>query len=91
MGQVVLGISSFFIEPMCQWIGSKFVWAVSNFIVFACMAGTAIITLISLEESRGIDNALGGNEAIKTSSLIVFAILGLPLAVSITTLITFLL
>ncbi|XP_024993767.1 sucrose transport protein SUC3-like isoform X2 [Cynara cardunculus var. scolymus] len=82
LNSVVLGISSFFIEPMCQWIGSKFVWAVSNFIVFACMAGTAIITLISLEESRGIDNALGGNEAIKTASLVVFAILGLPLAIT---------
>ncbi|KAJ9548990.1 hypothetical protein OSB04_021533 [Centaurea solstitialis] len=82
LNSVVLGISSFFIEPMCHWIGSKFVWAVSNFIVFACMAGTAIITLISLEESRGIGNALGGNEAIKTASLIVFALLGLPLAIT---------
>lgn len=80
---MVLGISSFLIEPMCKWIGSKYVWAVSNFIVFACMAGTAIITIISLEESRGTDNAVGGNKAIKTASLVVFAILGLPLAVSV--------
>lgn len=78
LNSVVLGISSFLIEPMCQWIGSKFVWAVSNFIVFACMAGTAIITLISLEESQRI----GGNESIKTASLVVFAILGLPLAIT---------
>ncbi|KAL8196484.1 hypothetical protein R6Q57_024779 [Mikania cordata] len=82
LNSVVLGVSSFLIEPMCQWIGSKFVWAVSNFIVFACMAGTAIITLISLEESRETDNALGGNETIKTASLVVFAILGLPLAIT---------
>ncbi|XP_052625263.1 sucrose transport protein SUC3 isoform X2 [Lactuca sativa] len=75
---VVLGISSFLIEPMCLWIGSKYLWAVSNFIVFACMAGTAIITLISLGESQGI----GGNEAIKNASLVVFAILGLPLAIT---------
>ncbi|KAI3698951.1 hypothetical protein L2E82_42889 [Cichorium intybus] len=78
LNSVVLGISSFLIEPMCQWIGSKFVWAVSNFIVFACMAGTAIITLISLEESQRI----GGNESIKTASLVVFAVLGLPLAIT---------
>ncbi|KAI3729152.1 hypothetical protein L6452_17802 [Arctium lappa] len=82
LNSVVLGICSFFIEPMCQWIGSKFVWVVSNFIVFACMAGTAIITVISLEESRGIEHALGGNEALKTASLVVFAILGLPLAIT---------
>lgn len=82
LNSVVLGISSFFIEPICRWIGSKFVWAISNFIVFACMAGTAIITLISLEETRATDNAVGGNEAIKTASLVVFAILGLPLAIT---------
>ncbi|GJW59305.1 sucrose transport protein [Tanacetum coccineum] len=82
LNSVVLGISSFLIEPMCRWIGSKSVWAVSNFIVFACMAGTAIITVISLEESRGSDNAVGGNESIKTASLVVFAILGLPLAIT---------
>ncbi|PWA36400.1 sucrose transport protein [Artemisia annua] len=82
LNSVVLGISSFLIEPMCRWIGSKAVWAVSNFIVFACMAGTAIITVISLEESRGSDNAVGGNESIKTASLVVFAILGLPLAIT---------
>ncbi|KAJ0825693.1 putative MFS transporter superfamily [Helianthus annuus] len=44
--------------------------------------GTAIITVISLKESSGTDNTVGGNEAIKTASLIVFAILGLPLAVT---------
>lgn len=82
LNSVVLGISSFLIEPMCRWIGSKSVWAVSNFIVFACMAGTAIITVISLEESRGTDNAVGENESIKTASLVVFAILGLPLAIT---------
>uniref|UniRef100_A0A251UUP9 Putative sucrose transporter 2 n=1 Tax=Helianthus annuus TaxID=4232 RepID=A0A251UUP9_HELAN len=82
LNSVVLGISSFLIEPMCKWIGSKFVWAVSNFIVFVCMAGTAIITVVSLKESSGTDNTVGGNEAIKTASLVVFAILGLPLAVT---------
>ncbi|KAJ0586482.1 putative major facilitator superfamily, MFS transporter superfamily [Helianthus annuus] len=82
LNSVVLGISSFLIEPMCKWIGSKFVWAVSNFIVFVCMAGTAIITVVSLKESNGTDNTVGGNEAIKTASLVVFAILGLPLAVT---------
>nr|XP_043606454.1 sucrose transport protein SUC3 isoform X2 [Erigeron canadensis] len=82
LNSVVLGISSFLIEPMCQWIGPKFVWAISNFIVFACMAGTAIITVISLEETRGTDRVIGGNESIKTASLVVFAILGLPLAIT---------
>lgn len=80
--QVVLGISSFLIEPMCQRMGARLVWALSNFIVFACMAGTAIISLISVGEySNGIQHVIGGNETIKTASLVVFALLGFPLAV----------
>lgn len=51
--------------------------------VFACMAGTAIISLVSVREDKeGIEYAIGENEGIKIASLIVFAILGFPLAVS---------
>ncbi|KAI3516414.1 hypothetical protein L1887_15329 [Cichorium endivia] len=78
LNSVVLGISSFLIEPMCQWLGSRLVWALSNFVVFACMAGTAVITLISVGESQQI----GENESIKNASLVIFAILGLPLAIT---------
>lgn len=84
MSQVVLGISSFFIDPMCQWLGARLVWASSNFIVFVCMAGTAIISSVSLRQySDGVQHAVGATGATKIASLVVFAILGLPLAVSI--------
>ncbi|KAI3817601.1 hypothetical protein L1987_11397 [Smallanthus sonchifolius] len=82
LNSVVLGISSFLIEPMCQWIGSRLVWALSNFVVFACMAGTAIITLISVRESTVQNTVVEKNEAIKNASLVIFAILGLPLAIT---------
>ncbi|EXB63850.1 Sucrose transport protein SUC3 [Morus notabilis] len=83
LNSVVLGISSFLIEPMCQRMGARLVWALSNFIVFACMAGTAIISLISVGEySNGIQHVIGGNESIKTASLVVFALLGFPLAIT---------
>nr|AIU94754.1 sucrose transporter 2a [Morus alba var. multicaulis] len=83
LNSVVLGISSFLIEPMCQRMGARLVWALSNFIVFACMAGTAIISLISVGEySNGIQHVIGGNETIKTASLVVFALLGFPLAIT---------
>ncbi|GAV64066.1 MFS_1 domain-containing protein, partial [Cephalotus follicularis] len=83
LNSVVLGISSFFIEPLCQRMGARVVWALSNFIVFACMAGTAVISLISVGEySEGIEHVIGGNEAIKIASLIVFALLGFPLAIT---------
>lgn len=79
----MLGITSFLIEPMCKWMGARLVWAVSNFIVFICMAGTAIISLISVRDySGGIEHVIGANDAIKVASLVVFVLLGFPLAVS---------
>ncbi|KAI5573480.1 hypothetical protein BDE02_10G082100 [Populus trichocarpa] len=83
LNSVVLGISSFLIEPMCKKLGSRLVWAMSNFIVFVCMAGTAIISLISVGEySEGIEHVIGGNAPIRIASLIVFALLGFPLAIT---------
>ncbi|KAF3431432.1 hypothetical protein FNV43_RR26163 [Rhamnella rubrinervis] len=83
LNSVILGISSFLIEPMCQRMGARVVWALSNFIVFACMAGTAIISLISVREySEGIEHVIGGSSTIKNASLVVFALLGFPLAIT---------
>nr|QBA82076.1 sucrose transporter [Paeonia lactiflora] len=82
LNSVVLGISSFLIEPMCQRMGSRLVWALSNFIVFACMAGTAIISLVSVREYSKIQHVIDGNEAIRIASLVVFALLGFPLAIT---------
>ncbi|CAL8094417.1 unnamed protein product [Prunus armeniaca] len=83
LNSVVLGISSFLIEPMCKRMGSRLVWALSNFIVFACMAGTAIISWISVGEySKGIEHVIGGNENIRVASLVVFSLLGFPLAIT---------
>ncbi|XP_054824556.1 sucrose transport protein SUC3 [Prosopis cineraria] len=83
LNSVVLGITSFLIEPMCKWMGARLVWALSNFVVFACMAGTAIISLISIRDySEGIEHVLGANETIKNASLVVFILLGFPLAIT---------
>ncbi|XP_022877456.1 sucrose transport protein SUC3 isoform X2 [Olea europaea var. sylvestris] len=83
LNSVVLGISSFFIEPMCQWMGARLVWAASNFIVFACMAGTALIGFVSVRQSsEGVQHVIGANGATKIASLVVFALLGLPLSVT---------
>ncbi|GAU48883.1 hypothetical protein TSUD_369860 [Trifolium subterraneum] len=83
LNSVVLGISSFLIEPMCKWKGARLVWAVSNFVVFVCMAGTAIISLISVRDySGGIEHAMGASEGIKVASLVVFVLLGFPLAIT---------
>ncbi|OVA09049.1 hypothetical protein BVC80_9097g122 [Macleaya cordata] len=83
LNSVVLGISSILIEPMCQRMGASLVWAMSNFIVFVCMAGTAIISLCSLwEYSRRIEHVIGGNSTIRIAALVVFALLGFPLSIT---------
>ncbi|RZC58671.1 hypothetical protein C5167_005972 [Papaver somniferum] len=83
LNSVVLGISSILIEPMCQRMGSTIVWAMSNFVVFLCMAATAIISLCSVVEySRRVEGVTGGNPTIRIASLVVFAILGFPLSVT---------
>ncbi|KAM7487410.1 hypothetical protein LguiB_024894 [Lonicera macranthoides] len=83
LNSVVLGISSFLIEPMCQWMGARRVWAMSNFIVFGSMACTAVISLISVREyTQGIQHVIVGSGVIKVASLVVFALLGLPLAIT---------
>ncbi|KAK8484357.1 hypothetical protein V6N11_049631 [Hibiscus sabdariffa] len=83
LNSVVLGISSFLIEPMCKRMGSRHVWAMSNYIVFACMAFTAIISLVSVREySQGIEHVIGGSAAIRIAALVVFTLLGFPLAIT---------
>ncbi|KAF6147438.1 hypothetical protein GIB67_022098 [Kingdonia uniflora] len=83
LNSVVLGINSFLIEPMCQRMGARLVWAMSNFIVFACMAGISIISLFSVSEySEGIQHVLGGSKSIRIASLVVFTLLGFPLSIT---------
>lgn len=82
LNSVVLLVGSFLIEPMCRKMGTRLVWAVSDFIVFACMASTAMISLVSLRSySQGVQHMIG-NSSTKIAALVVFAILGFPLAIT---------
>ncbi|CDY41670.1 BnaC02g34840D [Brassica napus] len=82
LNSVVLGFSSFLIEPMCQRMGARAVWALSNFTVFACMAGTAVISLMSLKDNSEGNEHILPNETTRTAAVIVFALLGFPLAIT---------
>lgn len=69
---------------MCQRMGARVVWALSNFTVFACMAGTAVISLMSVSDYKnGIEYIMDGNKTTRTAAVIVFALLGFPLAVCV--------
>ena len=75
-------ISSFLIEPMCRWFGPRVVWAISNFTVCVCMAATAMISLLSLDEySKGAQYLIEGEGVYKLAALILFTLLGFPLSV----------
>lgn len=51
--------------------------------VFVCMAGTAIISVYSMGEySKGIEHVIGVSDPVKITALVLFALLGFPLAVS---------
>lgn len=48
------------------------------------MAGTAIISVYSMGEySKGIEHVIGVSGPVKIAALVVFALLGFPLAVSV--------
>ncbi|CAO2829040.1 unnamed protein product [Amaranthus hypochondriacus] len=83
LNSVVLGVGSFLIEPMCRQMGTKVVWALSNFIVFICMASIAVISLVSLRSySQGVQHVIGENSSTKIAALVIFAILGFPLSIT---------
>lgn len=68
---------------MCKWIGSRLVWAVSNLIVFVCMACTAIISVVSISvHTQGVQHVIGATRSTQIAALVVFSLLGIPLAVS---------
>ncbi|KAK9105042.1 hypothetical protein Scep_021886 [Stephania cephalantha] len=83
LNSVVLGISSFFIEPMCRRMGARLVWAMSSFVLFVCMAVIAIISMWSTGEySQGIQHLIGGSKSVRIAALIVFSLLGVPLSIT---------
>jgi hypothetical protein len=69
---------------MCRAIGTRIVWAISNFVVFLCMATTSVLSLLSMKytSSTGIQHVIRENKAIRNAALVVFSLLGLPLSVS---------
>lgn len=83
LNSVVLGVSSFLIDPLCRWRGSKDLWATSNFIVFVCMASTAVISAYAVSEHhKGIQYMIGNVSSVKAASVVLFALLGFPLAIT---------
>ncbi|KAG6521059.1 hypothetical protein ZIOFF_018125 [Zingiber officinale] len=82
LNSVVLGISSFLIAPMCRKLSVKVVWAISNFTLFVSMAAICIISVWSSKEFHSLAQPrLTADPMIRIVALVVFTILGFPLAV----------
>lgn len=86
-----LGIVSLFMEPIIRIIGNvKKVWGISNFILAICMVMTTYITKMATDARssvEAVDDTAGKGiitppPCVKISFLALFAILGIPQAVS---------
>ncbi|KAJ7519806.1 hypothetical protein O6H91_20G056400 [Diphasiastrum complanatum] len=80
LNAVVLGVSSLFIEPLCRRVHTSYVWASANVLMAACFASTAVISLAS--KNSALHGHVQPPTSIKVASLVVFSILGAPLAVT---------
>jgi hypothetical protein len=74
---------------MCRKVGPRLVWVTSNLLVCIAMAATALISYWSLKDFHGyVQDAIAANKDIRDMALVLFAFLGVPLAVSIETFVT---
>lgn len=80
LNSVVLGITSVLMEKLCRKWGAGFVWGISNIVMALCFLLMLIITFVAKHMSYiGRDPP---PESIVITALLIFAVLGVPLAVS---------
>uniref|UniRef100_A0A5B6YGF1 Putative sucrose carrier n=1 Tax=Davidia involucrata TaxID=16924 RepID=A0A5B6YGF1_DAVIN len=89
LNSVVLGFMSLAIEFLARGVGGvKRLWGCVNFLLAFCLAMTVLVTKMA-ESTRRFAAADGGgtttlppNAGVKAGALVVFAVLGIPLAVT---------
>ncbi|KAL6641190.1 hypothetical protein ACP70R_019371 [Stipagrostis hirtigluma subsp. patula] len=81
LNSVVLGISSFLIEPMCRKFTARVVWIFSSFIVCIAMAMVSILSSWSLGDFGGNVQDAATQKGLKGAALALFVFLGFPFAV----------
>lgn len=80
LNSVVLGFTSVVLEKLCRKWGAGLVWGVSNILMTLCFLAMLVITYVA----KNMDYPSSGAPptGIVVASLVVFTILGAPLAVS---------
>ncbi|KAF8404783.1 hypothetical protein HHK36_009672 [Tetracentron sinense] len=80
LNSVVLGLTSVFMEKLCKKWGAGLIWGISNILMALCFLTMLIITsMVNNMDFSGYDLPPDG---VVIAALIVFAILGVPLAIT---------
>ncbi|POO00245.1 Sucrose/H+ symporter [Trema orientale] len=84
LNSVVLGVVSLGVEPMARGLGgAKRLWGLVNFLLAVCLVMTVLITkLAQASRSGAAETPLTPPPGIKAGALTLFAVLGIPLAVT---------
>ncbi|CAN4122444.1 unnamed protein product [Withania somnifera] len=79
LNSVLLGVTSVFMEKLCRKWGAGFTWGVSNVVMSLCFIAMLIITAVrsNIDIGQGLPP-----DGIVIAALVVFAILGIPLAIT---------
>ncbi|CAN1817941.1 Sucrose transport protein SUC2 [Linum perenne] len=83
INSIVLLFVSLAVDPLARKLGAKFLWGGVNLVLGICLAMTVVISKAAESERRhGGGEYTRPSSGIKSASLAVFGILGLPLAVT---------
>ncbi|KAI4346591.1 hypothetical protein L6164_007474 [Bauhinia variegata] len=90
LNSVVLGVVSLGIEVLARGVGGvKRLWGIVNFLLAVCLAMTVLITKLAEHSRRyttvgGQTQPLPPSSGVKAGALTLFAVLGIPLAITYT-------
>lgn len=90
LNSVVLGFTSLGVEVLARGVGGvKRLWGIVNFLLAICLAMTVLVTKLAESHRRfatvnGADVILPPPGGIKAGALSLFAVLGIPLAITYT-------
>ncbi|CAH2073900.1 unnamed protein product [Thlaspi arvense] len=80
---IVLGFMSLGVEWISRMMGgAKRLWGVVNFILAVCLAMTVLVTKLAEAHRKSVGAYAGPTEGVRAGALTLFALLGIPLAVT---------
>ncbi|GKV09024.1 hypothetical protein SLEP1_g20587 [Rubroshorea leprosula] len=88
LNSVVLGFTSLTVEVLARAVGGvKRLWGIVNFLLAICLAMTVLVTKLAESHRRyatvnGADVLLAPPGGIKAGALSIFAVLGIPIAIT---------